>query len=156
MKAKIHAWDILAASEADAQRRRLNTRAKTLPTREMKLSPAYRICVVVGGRGRCRALAVELAPLIGHASLEAGAPIDTVDRIRAASMGRFPRVFILAPRSLAGPIVEEIRARNQRYGLGWPDPVDLLIGLRSRDREGFLRLAVRTLKQSAAGASIKP
>ncbi len=134
-----------AAIEADRQRKRLDARAKFLPIRQ----PAYRICVVVGGRGSCRRLSDTLAPLIGDAILEAGAPVETVDAIRVAAMGRFPRVVLLAPIGLSTPIADEVARRSARWGLGWPVPVDLLAGLRSRDREAFLRRAIRMAKGDA-------
>jgi hypothetical protein len=129
--------------EENRQRYRLDARAKLIPRRT---TPAYRICVVVGGRGSFRRLADELAVKIGDAVLEAGDPVATVDAIRAASLGRFPRVVLLAPIGLSLPIADEVKRRNERWGLGWPEPVDLLAGLRARDRDAFLRLAIRTAR----------
>jgi hypothetical protein len=127
-------WDIHLASESDAQRRRLDARAKPL----RQLTPA-RTCVVVGGRGRLHELARTLAKLVGHAVVEIGPPSLTLQRILDASMGRPPRVVIIAPAREARPLLSEIRASS----LLWPSPVDLLHGLRSRDREEFLRQAIR-------------
>lgn len=142
-----------AALEANRQRSRLDARAKLIPRRDTLTGvradgvavsgPAERICVVVGGRGAFRRLSDMLAPLIGDAVVEAGDPIETVDAIRAAALGRFPRVVLLCPSKLSEPIVSELVGRTKRYGLGWPLPTDLLGGLRSRDREAFLRRAIR-------------
>lgn len=142
---KRHAWDALTTSRYDAQRRRLDQRAKLIPRKDQSsgTTAAYRTCVIVGGRGSLRRLADMLAALIGDAVIEAGSPIETVDAIRAAAMGRFPRVVLVCPTKLSRPIYEEIRATTARYGLGWTEPVDLLGGLRSVDREAFLRHAIR-------------
>jgi hypothetical protein len=123
------------ASDADAQRRRLEVRAKLL--RPLALEST--ICAIVGGGGAFRRLSERLAPAIGHAVIEAGAPIETVDSAEAIVGGRPPRVVLLAPVRLARPIVEEIKRRPF-----WPVPVDLLYGLRARDREAFIRHVLRT------------
>lgn len=130
------------AAANNRQLARIAARAKLIP----RSTAAYRICIVVGGRGTFRRLADLLAPLIGDAVLEAGDPVATVEAIRNASLGRFPRVVLIAPANLAGPIHSEIERIGRRWGLGWPAPVDLLMGLRSRDREAFLRKALRTAR----------
>ena len=129
-------WDIHTASDADAQRRRLETRAKILKP----LALEARICAVVGGGGVFRRLSERLAPAIGHAVVEAGAPIETVDAaFLAAGAESPPRVVLLAPVRVSRPIVDEIRRRGS-----WPMPVDLLHGLHARDREAFIRHVLRT------------
>jgi hypothetical protein len=127
-------WDIHTASDADAQRRRLETRAKLLKP----LALESRISAVVGGGGVFRRLSDRLAPAIGHAVVVAGAPIETVDALYLAAGGP-SRVVFLAPVRVSRPIVDEIRRRGS-----WPMPVDLLYGLRARDREAFIRHVLRT------------
>lgn len=134
-------WDIHTASANDAQRRRIQQRAKLLP-RKNAVGPKYRVCVVVGGRGSLRRLADILASLVADTVIEAGAPIETADAITTLSLGGpDPLVAILAPAKIARPLLDELEARRRhRAGVG---AVDVLVGLKSRDREAFLRHAIR-------------
>lgn len=143
------AWDIHTASDADAQRRRLDARAKIL--RPLAAEP--RVCVVYGGRGRMRELAEKVAELIGHGRVAMGAPLETIELIRAVTLGGTPpRVVVIAPLSESRPLVEAIRCACQH----WPAPVDFLYGVRAHDRVAQLRHIIRTVKNTARGPSIRP
>ncbi len=131
------------AEARDAQRARIAGRAKLLP-RKGTVGPAYRVCVIVGGRGSFRRLADILAELVADVVLEAGAPIETADAVAALALTGSPLVAILAPARLSAPIVAELGARRRH--LASVAAVDVLAGLRSRDREAFLRHAIRLAK----------
>lgn len=129
-------WDMLTASEADAQRRRLDQRARVL--RPLRLEP--RVCVVFGGRGVVRTLAERVALLIGHARVTMGAPLETIEDIRRLTMGGIPpRVVIIAPLRESRPLMAALRETCAH----WPDPVDLLYGVRARERMAQLRHIIR-------------
>ncbi len=128
-----------AAVAADEQRRRLAERAKVL----RQVSVPHRVCVVVGGRGVLRRLSDTLAGLIGDLTVVAGFAPETVDEIRARVPGRFPRVVFLCSSTMAAPISTEICSYSAAWGLGWPEPVEILRGLKSRDRDAFLRQSIR-------------
>lgn len=142
---KERAWDSHTASRYDAQRRRIDQRAKLLPRRGT-VGPKYRVCAIVGGRGSFRRLADILASLIADTVIEAseGEPIVTVDEIATLSLGGSPLVAILAPARVARPIVAELEARRRH--LAGVAAVDVLAGLKSRDRDAFLRHAIRTAR----------
>ncbi len=128
-----------AALAADDQRRRLAERAKVL----RQVSEVHRVCVVVGGRGLARRLSDTLAGLIGDLTVVAGFAPETVDEIRARVPGRFPRVVFLCSSAVAAPISTEICSYSAAWDLGWPEPVEILRGLKPRDRDAFLRQAIR-------------
>lgn len=127
-----------AARDADAQRSRHDARAKVLSR------PMPRTCVVVGGKGVFRRLADSLAALVGDDIVEAGPALETLERILVRSLGTPPRVVIIAPAREAIPLLAELARWSATRT--WPAPVDLLVGLRSRDRESFLRQAIKTAR----------
>lgn len=136
MKGTGKAWDIHTASEADAQRRRLDARAKTL----RPLALEARVCAVYGGHGVMLALASKVARLIAHGVMPMGAPLDTIDMIKTVTMGGVPpRVVVIAPLRESRPLIEAIRAACPH----WPPPVDLLYGVRARERMAQLRHIIR-------------
>lgn len=132
----------MTAEKANDQRKRIELRAK--PLRFL----GARTCVLYGGRGTFLRLASHLAPLVGQEALYIGSPVETVDLVLTRAMGVPPRIIIIAPHREAQPILDEVERRARERS--WPDPVDLLVGLRSRDREAFLRQAIKAARARVA------
>ncbi len=117
------------AQLADATRKRFRTRLNQLPSG----FPSH-VVAVVGGGGAYRRLADMLAPSIGrHVTVEC----THYMRMRTYEAVR-PRFVIIAPAGKALPLAKDLRRLGATV-------VDLLDGLRSRDREAFLRFALREL-----------
>lgn len=139
------------AEKANAQRQRIEARAKVLR------SPlGARVCVVVLGTGTNRRLAEMLAPLVGHVTVMAEpgeTPGHVVDRVIAQTgIGTIgPKIVVIGPAALSGPVAEVIRMVRPH----WPAPVDLLAGLRSVDRQAFLRAAIRKARGEATPVPYK-
>lgn len=127
-----NAFVIARARLAFEQRARLDARARRLvPQRRDGLV----VCAVVGGRGRNRRLAELVAPHIANVTIQMGAPIETAERVAASAS--VPRVIVFAPLWESEDFVREARRR------GWRT-TDMLAGLRTADREAFMRILLRS------------
>lgn len=141
-----------SAAAHDAQRARLDHRAKMLPRRSIET----RIVVVVAGDGAMRRLSEHLGhALVDHHGAvllgvqEDDDPGEIATAIHASAEGRAVELVLVGPVGVTRPIADECLRRSKINGQRWRYVLDLLDGLRQRDREAMVRHAIRLVKGGA-------